>query len=70
MSDWIIEAVVEDPAVKRDLFGRILGDRPFERPWMVSHIDKDLLPDPHLTWQRLQWRPRGRLLLCRQHAVR
>jgi len=50
----------------RDLMGRIAGERPFERPWMVPHIDKDLLPNPHHTWERLQWRPRGRLLVCRR----
>lgn len=50
----------------RDLIGRIAGDRPFERPWMVSHIDKDLFSDPGHTWERLEWRPRGRLLVCRR----
>ncbi|MCD4748176.1 MAG: NAD(P)-dependent oxidoreductase [Thermoanaerobaculales bacterium] len=50
----------------RDILGRILGDRPFERPWMASHIDKDLLANPHRTWERLDWRPRGRLLICRR----
>ena len=50
----------------RDIVGRVLGDRPFERPWMAAHIDKDLLPNPHKTWERLDWRPRGRLLICRR----
>ena len=26
----------------RDLLGRLIGDRPFERPWMVEYIDKVL----------------------------
>jgi nucleoside-diphosphate-sugar epimerase len=50
----------------RDILGRIGGERPFERPWMVAHIDKDLLANPSKTWERLSWRPRGRLLVCRR----
>lgn len=50
----------------RDLLGRISGSRPFERAWMVSHIDRDLRVDPSRTWARLDWLPRGRLLLCRR----
>jgi hypothetical protein len=33
---------------------------------MVAHIDKDLLANPNQTWERLGWRPRGRLLVCRR----
>jgi nucleoside-diphosphate-sugar epimerase len=29
----------------RDLVGRLLGDRPFERPWMISYLDTDLAVD-------------------------
>lgn len=50
----------------RDLMGRIGGKRPFERPWMVAHIDRDLLPNPARTWKRLAWKPRGRLMVCRR----
>lgn len=50
----------------RDLLGRLAGSRPFERPWMVSHIDRDLRADPSRSWTRLGWKPRGRLLLCRR----
>ncbi len=50
----------------RDLVGGLLGSRPFERGWMVDHIDKNLLADPHRTWARLGWRPRSRLLIWRR----
>ncbi len=34
----------------RDLMGRLLGNRPFERPWMINYLDTDLAVDaqPHL----------------------
>jgi nucleoside-diphosphate-sugar epimerase len=50
----------------RDLMGRLLGKRPFERPWMVEYIDSDLLVDPSSSYSRLDWRPRARLLLPRR----
>ncbi len=50
----------------RDLMGRLLGKRPFERPWMVEYIDSDLLVDPSSSYGRLDWRPRARLLLPRR----
>lgn len=49
-----------------DLAGRLTGNRPFERPWMASYIDKDLRVQAAQTYRRLGWRPRGRLLLCRR----
>ncbi len=50
----------------RDLLGRILGSRPFERPWMVRYIDYDLAVDANHTYQRLDWQPRDRLRLYRR----
>ena len=46
--------------------GRLLGDRPFERPWMVRYIDRDLAVDPTATQAKLDWRPRERLLIERR----
>jgi nucleoside-diphosphate-sugar epimerase len=50
----------------RDLLGRFLGNRPFERPWMINYLDTDLAVDARETYQRLQWHPRKRLLLQRR----
>ncbi len=50
----------------RDFVGRVTGNRPFERPWMAAHIDRNLLANPHRTWERLRWHPRGRLQICRR----
>jgi nucleoside-diphosphate-sugar epimerase len=51
-----------------DLAGRMLGKRPFERPWMVRYIDRDLAVDASRTQQLLDWRPRRRLNLERRMA--
>lgn len=45
----------------RDLAGRIVGQRPFERPWMARYIDTQLRVDAHRTRERLEWTPRARL---------
>jgi nucleoside-diphosphate-sugar epimerase len=50
----------------RDLLGRLLGNRPFERPWMVKYIDWDLAVDASRTHAKLDWRPRARLLVERR----
>jgi len=49
-----------------DLVGRLLGSRPFERPWMVSYIDLSLTVDARRTHRRLGWKPRDRLLIERR----
>jgi nucleoside-diphosphate-sugar epimerase len=50
----------------RDLGGRLLGKRPFERPWMVAYIDRDLAVDCSVTYDLLGWRPRKRLDMPRR----
>lgn len=50
----------------RDLLGRLLGNRPFERPWMIRYLDTDLTVDPTHTYKRLNWKPKKRLLLQRR----
>jgi nucleoside-diphosphate-sugar epimerase len=50
----------------RDVAGRILGDRPFERPWMASYIDRALTVDASRTRQRLGWSPVPRLHIVRR----
>lgn len=50
----------------RDLLGRMLGKRPFERPWMVRYIDKKLRVNASRTRKRLGWAPRARLEIERR----
>jgi nucleoside-diphosphate-sugar epimerase len=50
----------------RDLFGRLLGQRPFERPWMARYIDLKMTVNASKTRQRLGWAPRPRLELLRR----
>lgn len=45
----------------RDLVGRVLGERPFERPWMADYIDRAMEVDASRTRRRLGWAPRARL---------
>jgi len=52
----------------RDLLGRLLGTRPFERPWMVEFIDERLEVDATRTHELLDWRPRERLRMDRRMA--
>lgn len=52
----------------RDLLGRFLGDRPFERPWMVEFIDKSLEVDATRTHELIGWHPRERLFMGRRMA--
>ena len=46
--------------------GRLLGNRPFERPWMIAYVDTDLAVDASHTYERVGWKPRKRLLLQRR----
>jgi nucleoside-diphosphate-sugar epimerase len=50
----------------RDLAGRLIGERPFERPWMAGYIDKSLTIDAARTRARLGWAPRARLEIVRR----
>ncbi len=49
-----------------DVAGRLLGERPFERPWMGAYIDLTMPVDASRTRERLGWRPHGRLEIVRR----
>jgi nucleoside-diphosphate-sugar epimerase len=49
-----------------DVLGRVLGQRPFERPWMASYIDQEMRVDSAMTRRLLNWNPRPRLGLLRR----
>jgi nucleoside-diphosphate-sugar epimerase len=50
----------------RDVTGRFLGRRPFERPWMAGYIDRRMPVDAARTRDRLGWSPRERFDLLRR----
>ncbi len=50
----------------RDLAGRLLGHRPFERPWMAEYIDTVMAIDASKTRARTGWAPRPRLEILRR----
>jgi nucleoside-diphosphate-sugar epimerase len=50
----------------RCALGRLIGQMPFERPWMARYVDKRLTVDASKTYERLQWEPRPRLEMLRR----
>jgi nucleoside-diphosphate-sugar epimerase len=52
--------------IVRDLAGRLMGERPFERAWMADYIDTVMTIDAGHTRRRLDWAPRPRLEILRR----
>ncbi|MCP5102662.1 MAG: NAD-dependent epimerase/dehydratase family protein [bacterium] len=50
----------------RDLLGRLIGKRPFERPWMIKYLDWKLDVDASYTRETLSWQPTPRLHILRR----
>lgn len=50
----------------RALAGRLMGEVPFERPWMARYIDLAMNVDASRTRERLDWSPRPRLEVVRR----
>jgi nucleoside-diphosphate-sugar epimerase len=49
-----------------DLLGRVLGSRPFERPWMAAYVDRQMAVDSSYSRGRLEFAPRPRLHVRRR----
>jgi nucleoside-diphosphate-sugar epimerase len=49
-----------------DLGGRLLGNRPFERPWMGKYIDLRMTTDARRTRERIGWSAMPRLEVLRR----
>ena len=47
-------------------FYRLLGKQPFERLWMLSYVDKQLVADSSRTSKELSWRPTPRKSISRR----
>ncbi|MBC8192494.1 MAG: NAD(P)-dependent oxidoreductase [Candidatus Marinimicrobia bacterium] len=50
----------------RDIWGRLIGRRPFERLWMTDYIDKSFPTDCSYTRNTLDWVPKARHQLDRR----
>lgn len=50
----------------RDLLGRLIGKRPFERPWMLKYLDCKLDIDSSYTRKILGWEPAPRFHILRR----
>jgi nucleoside-diphosphate-sugar epimerase len=50
----------------RDLLGRVVGERPFERPWMAEYIDLRMTVNAGWSRRILGWEPRPRLEILRR----
>jgi hypothetical protein len=46
--------------IARDFIGRLIGKRPFERPWMIKYLDCKLDIDAAYTRKALSWEPTPR----------
>jgi len=66
-SPWLIPRVLVYPGIlATNLFGRLLNEPPFERPWMARYVDLKLTVDASHTRDLLRWEPRERLELKRR----
>lgn len=64
---WFVPRLLCRPGmVARDLFGRLRGDRPFERPWMARYVDLAMNVSSGATRATLSWAPRERLGILRR----
>ncbi len=52
--------------IMRDLLGKVTGNRPFERPWMIRYLDMKLDIDSSYTRKTLNWAPTKRLSIQRR----
>jgi hypothetical protein len=50
----------------RDFIGRLIGKRPFERPWMIKYLDCKLDIDAAYTRQALKWETTPRYHVLRR----
>ena len=49
-----------------DFFGKLIGKRPFERPWMMQYLDRQLKVNSNYTREQLGWRPAERYIVQRR----
>ncbi len=52
--------------IARDILGRMIGNPPFEKPWMLKYMDLKLHIDSQYTRKTLEWEPTPRLMMNRR----
>ena len=52
--------------ILRDILGRLLGKRPFERFWMIKFLDLKMNMDSSYTQKALSWSPTARFSILRR----
>ena len=52
--------------IGRDILGRLIGKRPFVRPWMLKYLDSKLDIDAAYTRETLAWQPTPRFHITRR----
>jgi len=52
--------------IARDLLGRLIGKRPFVRPWMIKYLNSRLDVDASYTREKLSWQPTPRFHILRR----
>lgn len=50
----------------RDMLGKLIGRRPFERPWMLKYVDEQMDVDASYTREELGWNITSRFSLSRR----
>lgn len=50
----------------RSFLGKIFGNEPFERPWMMKYIDQKLIVEPYITNKTLLWKTTQRYDILRR----
>ncbi len=50
----------------KDIIGKIIGRRPFERPWMIKYINLKMDIDASQTREMLDWKPASRYQINRR----
>ena len=62
--------IIASPGVFiRSFIGRVLGDEPFEKPWMMRYIDKKLIVENSYTIKTLSWSTTPRYDVLRRIIV-
>ena len=62
MPKWFVSCGI----ILMDIWGRIRGMRPFERPWMIKYIDHQLNVDASKSREILSWKPIARYEILRR----
>jgi len=67
ISPFFMPIIIAWPGViVRDFIGKLIGKRPFERPWMMKYVDLKLSTNSDYTQKELDWKPSKRFHILRR----